>query len=224
MKVSEYIDYLITGEASKLTISDVGDMSLNPIVAPTATQIVNQFKFINYINLANLAIHKRFYVLQKSIELDFPVDGEEYTLPSNFLIPIRAYYTSDLTELPIRDEYVNLVDNIDTAVSLLIPEPFKAVIKGTDSNSRKQITLNYVAAPIKATTVATDLKITETYTEAILMYAAYKAHTAIDGHMEGENNTYYLRYESACKQLVTSGMWGNDSVGTNSKLIDNGFV
>ena len=53
MKVSEYINYLVNGDASKLAIKDVGDMSLNPTVAPNALQLVNQGKFVNYINLAN---------------------------------------------------------------------------------------------------------------------------------------------------------------------------
>jgi len=61
MKVSEYIDYLITGECSKLAIASVGDMSANPSPAPSAVQLVNQNKFINYVNLANLALHKRFH-------------------------------------------------------------------------------------------------------------------------------------------------------------------
>ena len=47
MKVSEYIDYLITGECSKLAIASVGDMSANPSPVPTAVQLVNQNKFIN---------------------------------------------------------------------------------------------------------------------------------------------------------------------------------
>ncbi|SVB83747.1 uncharacterized protein METZ01_LOCUS236601, partial [marine metagenome] len=48
MKVSEYIDYLTTGECSKLAISSVGDMSSNPDPVPSAVQTVNQNKFINY--------------------------------------------------------------------------------------------------------------------------------------------------------------------------------
>ena len=47
MKVSEYIDYLVTGECSKLAISDVGDTSANPSPTPTAVQTTNQNKLIN---------------------------------------------------------------------------------------------------------------------------------------------------------------------------------
>ena len=226
MKVSEYIDYLTTGECSKLAIASVGDMGANPDIVPTAVQVTNQNKFINYVNLANLALHKRFNLLVKTYEMDSPLDGEEYTLPSNFLVPIYAYYASDFVQVPIKDDSVKLVSDVDQHVSILIPEPFKAVIKGTDAEDpkRTQILLKYAAAPTKAKTTYADLKINEVYTEALLNYSAYKAHVTTSGGMQDENNTYYMRYEASCKQLINSGMWGNNEIEINTKLEDNGFV
>jgi hypothetical protein len=226
MKVLEYIDYLTTGDCAKLAISNVGDLSLNPVIAPTVVQVANQAKFINYINLANLALHKRYHLLKKTIELDRPADGEEYPLPSDFLVPVEAYYQSDFCPVTIRDDYVKVVDGIDTAVSILRPEPFKVIIKGTDQEIpvRTLILLKYAAAPRKATTPSVDLKISEVYTESLLNYAAFKAHSTISGDIKDENNTYYLRYEAACRQLVTSGMGPNNEIDTNTKLTDNGFV
>jgi len=170
MKVSEYIDYLVTGECSKLAVADVGDTSANPSPTPTATQTANQNKLINYINLANLALHKRFHLLKKTVELDNPIDGEEYAFPTDFLTPIHAYYTSDFDPVTIKDDSVKIVNKVDTAVSILINEPFKAVIKGTDTETpkRSQIMLKYAAAPKKAKSTITDLKISEVYTEALL--------------------------------------------------------
>ena len=226
MKVSEYIDYLVTGECSKLAIANVGDTSANPSPAPTTVQTANQNRFINFINLANLALHKRFHLLKKTFELDNPLDGEEFTLPSDFLTPLFAYYSVDYEPVTIKDDSVNVVNKIDTAVSILINEPFKAVIKGTDDETPKriQIILKYAGAPKRAKTAFTDLKISEVYTEALLNYAAYKAHTSVSGDMKDENNTYYQRYEASCRQLINSGMWGNNEIETNTKLVDNGFV
>ena len=226
MKVSEYIDYLVTGECSKLAIANVGDTSANPSPAPTTVQTANQNRFINFINLANLALHKRFHLLKKTFELDNPLDGEEFTLPSDFLTPLFAYYSVDYEPVTIKDDSVNVVNKIDTAVSILINEPFKAVIKGTDDETPKriQIILKYAGAPKRAKTAFTDLKISEVYTEALLNYAAYKAHTSVSGGMQDENNTYYQRYEASCRQLINSGMWGNNEIETNTKLVDNGFV
>ncbi len=226
MKVSEYIDYLITGECSKLAIASVGDMTANPSPAPSAVQTANQNKFINYVNLANLALHKRFHLLKKDYAMDNPLDGEEYNLPTDFLVPIHAYYASDFDQVAIKDDSVKLVQKVDQHVAILIPEPFKASIKGTDAETpkRSQIILRYAAAPKTAKNTYTDLKINQVYTEALLNYAAYKAHVTTSGDMKDENNTHYMRYEASCKQLINSGMWGNNEIEINTKLEDNGFV
>ena len=225
MKASEYINYLVNGETYKLAIQDVGDLAINPSVAPTALQETNRTKFINYLNLANLAIHKRFHLLQKQYEIDNPANDEEYVLPDNFLAPVYAYYNdTEAEEIPIKDTYRKVVDNVDTAVSLLIPEPFKITVKGTDTTKHPQIILIYAASPTVITQVNNSLNISNVYTEAVLNYAAYKAYSAISGDIKAENNSYYLRYESNCRQIIASGLGGDNETETNTKLEDNGFV
>ena len=225
MKASEYINYLVNGETYKLAIQDVGDLAVNPSSSPTALQETNRKKFINYLNLANLAIHKRFHLLQKQYEIDNPANNEEYDLPSDFLAPVYAYYNdTEGEEIPIKDTYRKIVDNVDTAVSLLIPEPFKITVKGTDTSKRPQIILIYAASPTVITQVNHSLNINNVYTEAMLNYAAYKAYSAISGDIKAENNSYYLRYESNCRQIIASGLGGDNETETNTKLEDNGFV
>ena len=225
MKASEYINYLVNGETYKLAIQDVGDLAVNPSSSPTALQETNRKKFINYLNLANLAIHKRFHLLQKQYEIDNPAINEEYALPSDFLAPVYAYYNdTEGEEIPIKDTYRKIVDNVDTAVSLLIPEPFKITVKGTDTSKRPQIILIYAASPTVITQVNHSLNINNVYTEAMLNYAAYKAYSAISGDIKAENNSYYLRYESNCRQIIASGLGGDNETETNTKLEDNGFV
>ena len=225
MKASDYINYLVNGETYKLAIQDVGDLSVNPSQSPTALQETNRKKFINYLNLANLAIHKRFHLLQKQFEIDNPANDEEYILPDNFLAPIYAYYNdTEAEEIPIKDTYRKIVDNVDTAVSLLIPEPFKITVKGTDTSKRPQIILIYAASPTVITQVNHSLNVNNVYTEAMLNYAAYKAYSAISGDIKAENNSYYLRYESNCRQIIASGLGGDNETETNTKLEDNGFV
>ena len=225
MKASEYINYLVNGETYKLAIQDVGDLAVNPSSSPSALQETNRKKFINYLNLANLAIHKRFHLLQKQFEIDNPANDEEYILPDNFLAPIYAYYNdTEAEEIPIKDTYRKIVDNVDTAVSLLIPEPFKITVKGTDTSKRPQIILIYAASPTVITQVNHSLNISNVYTEAVLNYAAYKAYSAISGDIKAENNSYYLRYESNCRQIIASGLGGDNETETNTKLEDNGFI
>ena len=225
MKASEYINYLVNGETYKLAIQDVGDMAVNPAVTATTLQNTNRQKFINYLNLANLAIHKRFHLLQKQYEIDSPTNDEDYVLPDDFLAPVYAYYNDSVKEeVPIKDTYRKIVDNVDTAVSLLIPEPFKVTVKGTDATKHPQIVLVYAASPTVITKVSHSLNISNVYTEAVLNYAAYKAYSAISGDIKAENNSYYLRYESNCRQVITSGLGGDNETETNNKLVDNGFI
>ena len=226
MKASEYINYLVNGETYKLAIQDVGDLAVNPSVAATALQETNRQKFINYLNLANLAIHKRFHLLQKQYEIDSPTNNEDYVLPDDFLAPVYAYYNdNEKVEIPIKDTYRKIIDNVDTAVSLLIPEPFKVTVKGTDTTKPNiQIILVYAASPTVITKVNHSLNISNVYTEAVLNYAAYKAYSAISGDIKAENNSYYLRYESNCRQVITSGLGGDNETETNTKLVDNGFI
>ena len=224
MKASEYINYLVNGETYKLAIQDVGDLAVNG-ATPSALQETNRKKFINYLNLANLAIHKRFHLLQKQYEIDNPTNDEEYALPSDFLAPIYAYYNdTEAEEIPIKDTYRKIVDNVDTAVSLLIPEPFKITVKGTDTSKRPQIILISAASPPVISQVNHSLNVNNVYTEAMLNYAAYKAYSAISGDIKAENNSYYLRYESNCRQIIASGLGGDNETETNTKLEDNGFI
>ena len=203
----------------------MGDLAVNPSSSPSALQETNRKKFINYLNLANLAIHKRFHLLQKQFEIDNPANDEEYILPDNFLAPIYAYYNdTEAEEIPIKDTYRKIVDNVDTAVSLLIPEPFKITVKGTDTSKRPQIILIYAASPTVITQVNHSLNVNNVYTEAMLNYAAYKAYSAISGDIKAENNSYYLRYESNCRQIIASGLGGDNETETNTKLEDNGFI
>ena len=225
MKASDYINYLVNGETYKLAVQDVGDLAVNPSSAVTTLQEKNRQKFINYLNLANLAIHKRFHLLQKQYEIDNPTNDEDYTLPSDFLAPVYAYYNDNVKEeIPIKDTYRKIVDNVDTAVSLLIPEPFKVTVKGTDTTKHSQIILVYAASPKVVTKVIHSLNISNVYTEAVLNYAAYKAYSAISGDIKAENNSYYFRYESNCRQIITSGLGGDNETETNNKLVDNGFI
>lgn len=226
MKASDYINYLVNGETYKLAIQDVGDMAVNPSSAPTALQTSNRTKFINYLNLANLAIHKRFHLLQRQYEIDHPINNEDYVLPDDFLAPVYAYYNdNEKVEIPIKDTYRKIVDNVDTAVSLLIPEPFKVTVKGTDTaKGTTQIILVYAASPTVITKITQSLNVSNVYTEAVLNYAAYKAYSAISGDIKAENNSYYLRYESNCRQVIASGLGGDNETETNSKLEDNGFI
>lgn len=222
MKVYEYLDFLINGELAHLAIADVGDMSPGGAAA-TTVQAKNRDKLRSYVNLANIELHKKFNILQKDMDLDFALDGEEFKLDDDFLHAISCTFT-DGTEIPINNDKTKFVNGVDTNVSVMFKDPAKAVIKGTDNDGRKDMVLTYTAAPKLAKSVSVNLQLPQLYTEALLQYVAYKAHAAVNGDMKAENNTYYLRYVESCKQIDMLGLKNPDNLDSNTKLEDRGFV
>ena len=222
MKVYEYIEFLVNGEISNLAAANVGDMTPGA-ASPTALQASNRDKIRSYVNLANIELHKKFNILEKDMELDFALAGEEFNLDDDFLHAISCIFT-DGEEIPINNDKTDIVDGVDSMVSVMFKDPAKALIKGTDADGRKDMILTYAAAPKLAKSITVNLQISQLYTEALLNYAAYKAHVTISGDIKGENNTYYLRYTESCKQINILGIRNPDNLDANTKLTDRGFI
>ncbi len=223
MKVYEYIEFLVNGEISMLAVANVGDMTPGVSPAPSTLQVSNQVKILSYVNLANIELHKKFNILQKDMDLDFALAGEEFKLGDDFLHATSCTFT-DGVEIPINNDKTDIVDGVDNNVSVMFKDPAKAVIKGTDKDGRTDMILTYTAAPKLAKTINVNLGLPQLYTEALLNYAAYKAHVALKGDMKSENNTYYLRFAESCKQINLLGLRNPDNLDTNTKLTDRGFI
>jgi len=217
MYVSDYLAYLTSGEIKQLALSDLGDAT------PTDKQKANKAALINFINLANVELHKRFTLIAKEMVFTDVKPNSLHSIPTDFLFAVSASY-SDGTEIPINNEKTNIVDNVDYNVSILFPAPFKMLVKGTDSEKRDDISLIYIAAPKKVTKTTDFIDLPEVYTEALLTYTAYKAHASVSGDMKAENNTYYLRFLESVKNIKLNGMTNLDNLDSNTKLTDRGFV
>ena len=74
------------------------------------------------------------------------------------------------------------------------------------------------------TKAATDLKIPDVYTDAILNYAAYKAFSSVSGQMSAENNTYYVWFNASCREIIMQGLHNENALPDNTRLSDNGFI
>lgn len=222
MKVYEYIEFLVNGEIQQLSTSDVGDMTPGAPAA-TAVQEKNRDKLRSFINLANIELHKKFNILQKDMELDFALAGEEFNLPDDFLHAISCTFV-DGEEISINNDKIKLVDKVDTNVSVMFKDPSKVTIKGTDSDGRKDMRLVYAASPALAKKITTNLSLPQLYTEALINYVAYKTHAIISGDIKAQNNTYYLRFNESCKQINLLGLRNPDNLDANTKLVDSGFI
>ena len=163
MKVYEYIEFLVNGEISNLAVANVGDMTPGASPAPSTLQVANQNKIRTHINLANIELHKKFNILQKDMELDFALAGEEFKLADDFLHATSCIFT-DGDEVTINNEKTNIVDGVDSNVSVLFKDPTKLVIKGTDTDGRKDMVLTYTASPKLAATITVNLGLPQLYT------------------------------------------------------------
>lgn len=225
MYVSDYIEFLVNGELQSLAIKDVGDMDPNTTTTPTAVQLTNRDKIRTYLNLANIELHKKFNILQKVEQLDFAVDGTDYNVPDDFLHVISCTFT-DGTEIPINNANINPdpTTKKDMNYSVMFTDPKLIVIKGYDKDDRDTVLMTYAATPKLAKTVRTKLVLPQVYTEALLNYAAYKAHAAVNGDIKAENNTYFMRFKDSCNQIQMSGLFNPDNLDTNTKLEERGFI
>lgn len=216
------MDFLVNGEISQLSTSDVGDLTPGA-AAPTAIQEKNRNKLRSFINLANIELHKKFSILQKDMELDFALNGEEFNLPDDFLHAISCSF-KDGDEIAINNDKIRLVNDVDVNVSVMFKDPAKLVIKGTDESGRKDMLVAYAASPKLAKSITVNLQLPQMYTEALINYVAYKTHAIVSGDMKAENNTYYLRYNESCKQINMLGLRNPDNLDANTKLVDSGFI
>lgn len=225
MYISNYIEFLINGELQSLAVKDVGDLDPNAAVPPTTAQKANQDKIRTYLNLANLELHKKFNISQKQMVLDYVRDGEEYKIPDDYLHVISCTW-EDGEEIPINNGKIDLdpITNKDMNFSVMFNNPKYATIKGNDKDDRKNVILTYAAAPAIAKTTRAYLEIPQVYTEALLNYAAYKAHAAVNGDIKAENNTYFMRFKDSCTQIQMSGLVNPDNLDTNTKLEERGFI
>jgi len=198
MKIADYIEFLVSGEVQQLAVSDVGDLDPASVVTPTDIHEKNRKKLTTYLNLANIELYKKFNISVKTLELDFALAGEEFSIPDDYLHAINGEFKDDGEDIPLNNNTKDVVDEVDSLVSIILVDPTKVLIKGTDAKGRKDMLLKYASAPKLAKNIRSKLELPHTYTEALLNYAAYKAHVSVSGDMKAENNTYYLRFKNRC--------------------------
>ena len=217
MVVSDYINLLVAGELKPHSIANIGGEHRDE------QQEINVQALIGFLDLANKAIHEKFSLIQKEILLKEFYNNRTYELPGDFTYPVSAELL-DGTKVPFNNERRLLDGSEDWGLSLMFPEPYLVLVKGKDFGGQEDISLVYSATPVQVEGVHDSLGLTSSFTQAVLDYVAYRAYIGIDGHIEGVNNTYYLRYLADCNLIKSGGFVASDNLGSNLKLVDRGFV
>jgi hypothetical protein len=182
---------------------------------------------IGYINLGLVELYKRFPVETKEVMITLEGDSEIYILPEDCMYLIAAYgeipeYSSMIVnELPINEENNPLSINTVAWNKIQVP----ASIEG------QMISLIYAASPelirYDEETGAhnyQDIPLPASLLEALLHYIGYRAHAAVDGNIQAENNTHYTRFEASCSRVESLGTFTRDELCMDNRIADRGFV
>jgi hypothetical protein len=220
MYVHEYLEMAASSELAPL---NVGDISFPKGVGADNAQYRNQQRLINYLNAANLEVHKVFQLIQRRLSLCNKPPGCIYKLPLDFMHCIYASFV-DGQEIPLNNDRVLVIDGIERCVSIMFPAPYIMEIKGLDIMERYEMGIVYVAAPPKVCEMDSFIDLNPQYTEPILNYMAYKGHASQNGSIDKTNNVYWKRFRDSCNNVKTIGLGNVDNLDDNCKLIRAGFV
>lgn len=188
---------------------------------------------VGFINLGMIELYKRFplktdeaMVTLVSGKTIYKLDGTDtnVNLGEPFMHLIGAYeessnddYAVPAVSLPINEEDNIYSINTISYNSIQIP----LVTTGA------YISLIYVAKPTKVTTLTLDeeLDMPDQMVEALLHYVGYRAHGAMDGNVQTESNTHYMRFEASCNKLKELGVGiAPDDFEMRSRISEKGFI
>jgi hypothetical protein len=165
---------------------------------------------LNYINLGILDLHKHLPIKVEESELTLK-DGQNfyYLLDSNIgdyltslpgeVLHILAVFNEDGESIPLND---NTYEN-----SIFTPAYNKLQVPNAiDYGTKLYVTYQASEAPIPYIENLMDIEIpiSPVLLEALTLFVGYKLHTAQDGNIQQENNTFYVRYNKEIQTIKTS--------------------
>lgn len=206
---------------------------------------------IGYINMALIVLYRKY--LLKANELILNLDGNStlYLLNgtdtrvknnSNLqydpdrdgdIMQILSAYESNGTKVSINNENdiysiftpshntiqvpINTKDNYISVIYK--PNPSLLELSYTDDG-------NIDASKYDGATPPNPLPFVElplTLIEPLLHYVGYRAHGSMNGEINAENNTHYMRFEASCTKILEEGALNLDDVGKIS-ISKKGFI
>ena len=212
MTVADVIEYAKYGELAQLGVVQNLSSTMPDEVVDAEKQI------LSYINLGLIELYKRFNLKEISSEVTIIPGTYLYTIADANLNVITSVRKSDGTEYSIGDA------DDEESVHIIGYNVVKIPTTVVDTT----MTVTYSSAPTKLVWVddlsTVNVLLQPAALETLLHYVGYRAHGAMNGNVDGENNTHYVRFEASCKRLDTTGMMTTAQLYSATKLEDKGFV
>lgn len=204
-----------------MTIQQVINLAENGVLKHMANNDTDVI--LGYLNLGLIELYKRFPLSVKEHIVEL-VDGiTVYDLPEDCMWVIAVYGevevggTSNTTVdvLPLNVE--------DDPLSVNTVSWDKVQVPSTTTGAK--ISIIYEAAPEYVTDadLVSVLGIPVQMVDAILMYIGYKAHEALGGDTETEDDAFYQKFEASCNRIEQRGMFTVDDMDMLARDM-KGFV
>lgn len=214
MTVQEVIDMAKYGELRNLKLGEFEDKAI-----------------VSYLNLGLIELYKRFPLSTKEVVLELnTVPNNEYLLPNDCMWLISAY-----GEVPAdQSQYTTMeldINNEDNPMSINTVSWNKVQIPVSIAGA--YVSLIYAAAPDASQKISyddagmyllDDVQIPVQLVEPLLFYVGYRAHGAMDGSIQADSNTHYMRFDASCKKVKNDGMMTNDNLDMRYRVRERGFM
>jgi hypothetical protein len=207
MTVTEVIDYARAAELRQLSIKDDTPENVADI--------------LTYTNLGLIELYKRFHlrteeaiVTMREAKTSYLLDGTDADVSiSSEVNSVLEVYDENGSYLDLNNETNPLSILTPTWNSIQVPYPLEG----------DTLSIIFSSSPTKLVNTTDVVPIPSTLLEALLHYIGYRAHGALDGNINAENNTHYVRFEASCKNAKDLGVvTHSDTASIN--IYDKGFV
>jgi hypothetical protein len=212
MTVADVIEYAKYGELAQLGVV-IGLKSTD-----SAEVVEAEKQILSYINLGLVELYKRFDLSTKEVVIPLLDNVTIYTITDAYYNNVYAVYGEDGKELALNNQDDPLSVLTPSYNTVQVPNP----ITGTS------IYVIYSASPtalVWATPLSSiTVPLPSSMLEALLHYVGYRAHGAMNGNVDAENNTHYMRFDASCNKLKEIGMFTDDALTSGTKLEDKGWA
>ncbi len=221
MKLSMLLDQARTGELDAISKKDKTDR-----------------KVVSYINLALIALYGRFPLATQEaiITLRPDIMKTVYTMdssdsdveiadgipvPDDDFMTIISAYDEGGNKININDEgndySIYTVSYNQLQVPLLADNDYISIMY------RRNPTLVQYVDDGNRNAVDVEVELPLQLIEPALHYVGYRAHGAVNGNVNAENNTHYTRYLMACEKVEALGLLTADDI-TEMAVTRKGFI
>ena len=212
-----------------MTAQDVINLAKNAELKQLAVRD-DDLAVLGYLNLGLLELYKRFPLAEAEAiitlrdgKTQYKLDGTDPDVSMEVgkeLLVIAGVYTTIkegnetwIVELTINDE--DDYTGVDTPSFNIIEIP--AVKTGAI------ISVIYRVAPKFLTALTDVLPLPPQLLEALLNYIGYRGHGAVNGSLNAEDQSHYVRFNNSCNRVLADGLITTEDL-ISKKFSNRGFV